>query len=221
MLSGAAARLILQLTLLIAMVRFLGPEQYGLFAIGAIVVAFSIYLSDVGIAYRLIQRKNVAREDGRFVFTWQIVLSIAVTALVSLNASRIASLFGEPNAAVVTSSLSAVCLVNALAAPALNLLTRALDFRRLQVSQLIGFVVGNLGVGLPIAAATHSAMAIVAAWTVQAIVTALLMSFVVLAPQRLALNRKFNQSRVAAIYQSPCTAVANHRGFRTIPAGTY
>lgn len=70
--------------------------------------------------------------------------------------------------------LSLLCLVNALAAPAINLLKRDLNFRALQISQTTSYFVGFVLVGIPLALAGHAVWSLVAAWSVQAVAGGLL-----------------------------------------------
>lgn len=168
--GGAAARLILQFGAQVVLARILGPEQYGIFAIGAIVISFSNFFSDIGLAYGLIQKKTVSANDVRFVFTWQIILGTAVTAAVFFAAESIARFFGDPRATSVVQALAAICLLNALAAPSLNLLKRELDFKRIQIAQIAGFILGYVVVGIPLALNGSQVWALVVAWLIQALV---------------------------------------------------
>lgn len=166
--TGAIVRLILQFAAQVVLARILGPEQYGIFAIGAIVISFSNFFSDIGLAYGLIHKKIVTAYDIRFVFTWQIVLGLTVTAVVFYTADGIALFFGDQRAAGVVQALAVICILNALAAPSLNLLKRALDFKRIQIAQIAGFIVGYVVVGIPLACYGSQVWALVAAWVMQA-----------------------------------------------------
>ena len=168
--SGALLRLLLQLAALVVLARLLGPQQYGLFAIGAIVVGFSGLFADIGLAYGLIQKPDVSDRDLRFVFTWQWLLGGAVTAVVYFGAGSLAAFFGEPRAAPVLQGLSPLCLLNALAAPSLNLLKRDLDFKRIQLAQAFSYALGYWVLGIPLALMGAQVWALVLAWTVQAAV---------------------------------------------------
>lgn len=173
--GGAVLRLVLQVGTQIALARMLGPAQYGIFAIGATVIGFSAFFSDIGLAYGLIQKASVNDRDIRFVFTWQILLGAVVSALVYLGSGVIAAFFGDARAAPVIQVLSALCLLNALAAPSLNLLKRQLDFKTIQLVQLASYVAGYLLVGIPLAIYGAQVWALVAAWLVQAVVSGLLL----------------------------------------------
>jgi lipopolysaccharide exporter len=173
--GGAAARILLQLCTQIALARILGPEQYGLFAIGAIVVSFSNFFSDIGIAYGLIQKQEVNDADLRFVFTWQIIIGSLVTAAIAYFSLPIANFFGDVNAQRVVYALSVVCLLNALAAPSNNMLKRNLNFKSIQIAQLVGYIFGYIAVGLPLALMGAQVWALVTAWIVQALITLVLL----------------------------------------------
>lgn len=173
--GGSVLRLLMQIGAQVVLARLLGPEQYGVFAIGAMVISFSGFFSDVGLAYGLIQKPDVSPRDVRFVFTWQVILGVAVSLAVWLAAGPIAGFFGEPRSVEVLQWLAGLCLLNALAAPSLNLLKRQLDFKRIQIAQLVSYVVGYLAVGIPLALHGAQVWALVAAWMVQAVVNLLLL----------------------------------------------
>ncbi|MCC7101087.1 MAG: lipopolysaccharide biosynthesis protein [Rubrivivax sp.] len=173
--GGTVVRLLLQVGAQVFLARLLGPEQYGIFAIGATVVSFSACLSDIGLAYGLIQKADVSARDVRFVFTWQVILGLLVTLGVWSGAGGIAAFFGELRARPVLEMLSVLCLLNALTAPSLNLLKRGLDFKRIQLSQIVSYVAGYIVVGIPMALAGWQVWALVTAWVVQAALNLLLL----------------------------------------------
>lgn len=168
-------RVTLQFGVQVALARILGPEQYGLFAIGAIVVSFSNFFSDIGIAYGLIQKREVREEDVRFVITWQLIIGSLVTFAVYLASGYIAAFFGESASQTVIEALAVICFLNALAAPSLNLLKRNLDFRRIQIAQNASYIIGYILCGIPLALFGAQVWALVAAWITQATVSLVLL----------------------------------------------
>lgn len=171
--GGTVVRMVLQIGSQVVLARLLGPTEYGVFAIGTLVITFSLFFADVGLAYGLIQKAAVTDRDIRFVFTWQILLGAAVAGLVALAAGPIAAFFGEPRAQEVVRVLSLLCLVNALAAPAMNLLKRDLNYRALQLGQIASYFIGFVLVGIPLALSGHAVWSLVAAWSVQALLAGL------------------------------------------------
>lgn len=172
---GALGKIFLQFFTQIFLARLLGPTEYGLFAISVLVVSLSNFLSDIGIAYGLIQKKDVSDSDVRFVFTWQIIIGVIISGAISLLAGPVAAMFGEPRAANVIGPLAIVCLINAVTAPSMNLLKRRLDFKRLQTAQLAGYIIGYIVVGVPLALVHPDVSSLVIAWITQASVALVIM----------------------------------------------
>jgi O-antigen/teichoic acid export membrane protein len=168
--SGSFVRVSLQFATQIALARILGPDQYGLFAIGVIVVNFGDFFADIGLAFGLVQKKHVSDVDVRFVLTWQIMVGFALAMTIAAMSGELAELLGDPRAEEVIFALAWICLLDALIAPSLNLLKRQLDFRRIQLSQLAGYVVGYIGVGLPMALTGWQVWSLVGAWLTQTLV---------------------------------------------------
>ena len=168
--GGALLRMVLQFAVQITIARALGPSEYGVFAIGLLVVTFSMFFADVGLSAQLIQKAEVSDDDIRFIFTFQVVIGGLVSATLLLASNAIATFFAEPRAADVVRALAVLCLVNAIASPANNLLRRHLQQKRLQACALGSYVVGFIFIGIPMALMTHSVWSLVVAWLVQGLV---------------------------------------------------
>lgn len=172
---GSFIKLAVQIAAQILLARILGPDQYGLFAMGVIVIGFSNFLSDMGIAYGLIQRQEVTDTHIRFVFTWQLVLGILVAACVALLAQPLADFFNEPRAALIILALAPLCFIQASTAVSLNLLKRAMDFKTIHMAGALSYFLGFVCVGIPMALAGYQVWALVAAWSVQTLVNLILL----------------------------------------------
>ena len=168
--GGSVIRIILQLVVQVALARLLGPQVYGVFALGVLVVGFASYFADFGLAYGLIQKLDASDDDIRFIWTWQCLLGAGVGATLLVLSGTLAQAFAKPEIQHVFAWLSVVCLLNALCAPSTNLLKKALDYRTIQFAQLSGYAIGYLGVGLPLALVGEGIHALVAAFVVQAAV---------------------------------------------------
>ena len=161
--AGMTMRIALQVFAQIALARILGPEQFGLFAVGMTIVMFSVFFVDVGFAIGLIQKKELTDDDVRFAFTVHLVLGIAVTAAVFLAAHPIAALMNDPRAAPVIQWLSLTCLLNSLMTPGTALLKRELRFKALNLAGVVSYAIGFVGIGLPMALAGAQVEALIAA----------------------------------------------------------
>jgi lipopolysaccharide exporter len=167
---STVARFALQLGAQVILARTLGPEIFGVFAIGMVVLTFANFVSGFGFSWSLLQREHVSDEDIRFAWTWQIGVGlVAMVALYSF-APLIASYFREPRSEMVIAWLSIACLLNAAAAPATYLLQRDLDFRAVGLIQVGSYALGYVVVGVPMALMGWGASSLVSAWLVQSAV---------------------------------------------------
>ncbi|RJG05775.1 lipopolysaccharide biosynthesis protein [Noviherbaspirillum cavernae] len=161
---GSILRALLQIGTQIILARILGPVEYGIFAIAATILSFSKFFSDIGISYGLIQKKTITDNDIKFVFTWQVILGIVVSLIVFFLAGPLSTFFNEPRLVPVIEVASVICFINAVCSPSLNLLKRELDFRSMQVAHIIGYIVGYIFIGIPMALNGNQVWALIAAF---------------------------------------------------------
>lgn len=173
-----AGRFGLQLVAQIVLARLLGPDNYGVYGIGMVILTFAAFLSGNAFSYNLMLQKDVHEDDVRFAFTWQVLAGVFCTAGMYLSAGTLAGFFGDLRVEPMVQWMSFACLLSALAGPSTCLLQRELNFRALGLIQLAGYGIGYLGVGIPMALSGYGAQALAAACLVQAAVT-LVASFAV------------------------------------------
>lgn len=171
---GTIVQFVLQLGSQIVLARILGPENYGLFAMGMVVLTFSNFVADFGFAWNLVQAQTLHEDDIRFVFTWQLISGSVVAAILFICAPAIAGFFKESRVEDIVRWLSLACIINAITAPATNLLRRKLDLRALSIIQVASYAVGYLAIGIPLAYFGAGVWALVAAWLSQALCNLLL-----------------------------------------------
>ena len=174
---GSVAQYGLSLLAQIILARLLGPENYGLFAMGVIVLTFSNFLSNFGFAWGLIQLQTVTVREIRFAFTWQFVSGGLVAGLLYVFAPEIAQYFHEPRVIPIVQWLSLACVMSAITAPANNLLRRNLDFRWINIVQVVSYSISYLLIGIPLAYYGAGVWSLVAAWLSQTFLTLLLTFF--------------------------------------------
>jgi lipopolysaccharide exporter len=164
---STAARFVLQLVAQVVLARILGPENYGVFGIGMVVLTLSNFLSSFGFGWNLLHKKDLSTEDIRFAFTWQVVAGSTAMVALYLSAPTLADYFREPRVLGVIQWLSLACLLSAAMAPSSNLLQRDLNFKAVGLIQVGSYAAGYLVVGIPMALAGMGVHALVAAWLVQ------------------------------------------------------
>ena len=162
------ARLLLQIGAQVALARMLGPQAFGLFAIGMVALTLAGFVSGFGLSWNLMQRAQIDEQDIRFAWTWQLLTGVLAVLALQALAPAMADAVKEPAAESVIRWLSWSCLLQAATAPATCLLTRALNFRALGLIQLGSYLFAYGLVGIGLAWAGLGVHALVAAWSVQA-----------------------------------------------------
>lgn len=148
---GSISRSGLQFLIGIVLARMLGPQPFGLVVVGITVLGLGGLISDFGLGSALVQRKQITRDDIRFVFTLQVIAGLALTVAVFLLADSIGRFFHQPDAVAVVQAMSPMFLIGAAGQTAAALLRRNLDFRRSQLAQFSAYAIGYLLLGIPLA----------------------------------------------------------------------
>jgi PST family polysaccharide transporter len=133
-----------------ALARLVGPESFGIVALGVVYVAFVEIFVTQGFSTSLVQRKNL--DDGHLDSAFWISITMATTLTVAtvLFAERVATIFAEPRLASVLRWLSLSLILMALSAVPQAALTRAMAFRALAGRSFLATLTGGI-VGLAMA----------------------------------------------------------------------
>jgi O-antigen/teichoic acid export membrane protein len=129
-------RILLQLLSVVVLARLLAPRDYGLLAVGLLVVGVGEVVRDLGLSTAAIRAPSLstAQRDGLF---WLNTAAGAVLALLAFaGAGLLAAGFGQPELADVVRVLALTFLLNGLAAQYRAGLTRDLRFGSLAASDL-------------------------------------------------------------------------------------
>ncbi|HZY20178.1 MAG TPA: oligosaccharide flippase family protein [Ramlibacter sp.] len=164
------ARFGLQLVAQVALARLLGPDNYGVYGIGMVVLTFATFLSGNSFSYILMLQDEIDDEDVRFAFTWQVIAGLACAGAMLLSAGAIAQFFNDARVEGMVHWMAAACVLLALSGPATCLLQRDLNFRAIGLIQLVSYALGYLALGVPMALAGWGAQALAAACVAQAAV---------------------------------------------------
>jgi len=171
---STAAKFVLQLAVNIAVARLLGPDSYGLFALGTLVLMLATFFSDFGLGWGLMQRQHINDEQIRFVFTWQTLTGLLGALLLVTTAPLIAGFMRDPRLAEVVRWLALTCVLNGMASTVNNLLRRELRFKTIALIQIQSYLLAYAVFGLPMAVFGYGVWSLVAAWVVQALALLLL-----------------------------------------------
>lgn len=172
---GTAGRVLVQMTVQIALARLLGPEAFGSFATVMLVMGLGSLVAEAGLSSSLIREKEISDNTIRFTFTWLLIAGSAVAVLAYVLAQSLADLFQNQQLVLIVCAMTPGFLLQALGSVSLALLRRALQHRFIQLSQLLSYSIGFALIGIPCAIAGLDVWSLVIAWNVQCALASILL----------------------------------------------
>ncbi len=145
----------------LVLARLLTPTDFGLVAMALVVTGFVIAFSDLGLGAALVQRHAIDERDRSTVFWIGLGAGVLLTAVGIALSGPLAYFYGEPAVQGLMAALSLSFVVTALGATQRALLTREMDFRRLELSTIAGVYMGG-AIGVVCAVAGWGPWALVA-----------------------------------------------------------
>jgi lipopolysaccharide exporter len=149
--AGSAIRAVSSIAITVVLARILGPEPFGLVTAAWLVIGLANLVADLGLGSALLQRSTVSESDVRYAFTMQVCVGLGLMILVVLAGPLIAQIFNEAKVVPVVQAMSLIFVLQTFGAVALALLKRNMDFRSIQVARISSYLVGFIGLGIPLA----------------------------------------------------------------------
>jgi O-antigen/teichoic acid export membrane protein len=134
----------LQFVTTIVLARLLTPRDYGLAAMVLIFRRVVMLFSDFALTPALVQRPVLTESDRSTAFWTSVSLGTCFTVIGILLSNVIAALYGQPEVEPLFIAFSFSFLLVSLGATQAALLTRDLDFRSLEIRNIIGTVLGSV-----------------------------------------------------------------------------
>jgi O-antigen/teichoic acid export membrane protein len=151
---------IARISVAVLLARALSPHDYGEIGMAAVFVTLVLIFSDMAFGTALIQRPEITEEHRSTIFWLTSGVGLLLTVAGYFAAPMIASFYGEPAVANIFRVLSLTFLITALGATHSALLTRAMDFRGLELRQI----------GAVTAGAVTAVVGVVLGWGLWAVV---------------------------------------------------
>jgi O-antigen/teichoic acid export membrane protein len=165
--SGVAWKAISQVLLqvsriIVALVvaHLLSPHEWGVAAMVMVVVGFMVAITDNALGPALVQKPDLTEEDKSTVLWLNVALGIFLAVAGTALAGPLANFYHEPAVRPLFIAASLGFLVSCLGSTHSALLMRAMDFRQLELRQIIATVIGGAA-GVSIALMHFGAWAIV------------------------------------------------------------
>lgn len=160
--------------------RILTPDEFGLFAIASLVLAFLEIITDTGINVFLIQGEGEIKKYLNTAWVVSIARGILITTIMYLGASFISDYFNSPNAYPLLVFMSIVPFVRGLINPLIITYQKELQFQKEFLVRFFIFLT-DASIATIVALITHSAISMV--WGIFAgVVLEVILSFAIFKP---------------------------------------
>ncbi|MEX1199539.1 MAG: lipopolysaccharide biosynthesis protein [Methylophaga sp.] len=169
MMSGQAGKVILQMLNLIILARLLKPESFGLVAMIVALFGIGEIIRDCGLSTAAIQARELTHKQASNLFWANLAIGGVLTLIAYLLAHTIADFYNRIELIEIAQFLSVIFLLNGAASQFKAKLNRDLKFGFLITVELLGTLIG-IAVGIYLAYAGYSYMAIVYQQIVQAVI---------------------------------------------------
>lgn len=129
-----------QMVSVVVLSRLLSPEDFGLVAMCAPVIAFLGMLQNFGLVQATIQKKDLLASDVNFLFWINVGISIVLAAGMILTSPLIADFYGDQRIGPLLAALSATIVISGLGAQHSALLNRRMAFGTIAMLSVTGAV---------------------------------------------------------------------------------
>ena len=177
-------RFVLQLTVMIILARLVRVDQFGLLALAMVATNLFIRISEVGIYYAVVQRKDLTDKHVRVAFTLSTLFGLFFMAVVYMTAPLAGALLRSDEVTPILRLMSMIFLFMNLGSIAMGLLQKKLDYRNLLIAELCSYVVGYALVSVALALLGYGVWALAWASVIQFLLRSALLLWLSPHPKR-------------------------------------
>ncbi len=134
----------IRLGTLAILARMLTPTEFGVFAAGVTVIEFARPMSTLCMDHALVQSRTLTAESIAFASAFALGLSLAVAAVIALNANMVLLLYDDPQVPGLLVGLAWSVPLAAVSSLLLAILRRDLAFRALSIIALLSSTIASL-----------------------------------------------------------------------------
>lgn len=137
-----SVRVATQIVSVIVLSRLLSPQDFGVVAMCAPVLAFIALFQDFGLTQATIQKTGIRHEEVNYLFWVNVAVSAALACVLAGAAPLVAAFYGEPRVTGLVAAFGLQIMAYGLGAQHLALLTRRMQFARLAAIDVASAVLG-------------------------------------------------------------------------------
>lgn len=140
--ASQAVMVATQMGSVVILSRLLAPEEFGLVAMCAPVLALIGMLQDFGLVQATVQKPDLRHEEVNFLFWVNVALSAALALLLLLISPLVALFYQEPRIGPLIAAMALIVAANGLGAQHAALLNRRMEYGRIAIIGVVGAVAG-------------------------------------------------------------------------------
>ncbi|WP_026621887.1 polysaccharide transporter, PST family (plasmid) [Ensifer sp. WSM1721] len=137
-----AVKMATQILSVILLSRLLSPQDFGVVAMSAPVLAFVALFQDFGLTQATVQKNSITHEEVNYLFWVNVAVSVALACLMVGMAPLIARFYGEPRVGSLIAAMALQIIAYGLGAQHLALLNRRMAFGRLAMVEIASVIAG-------------------------------------------------------------------------------
>ncbi len=161
------------------MARLLNPSDFGLVAMGNVVLSFGSYFAQMGMGSAIIQKEEITKEQIKAAFTSSVFLGFIFLILTFLLAPLTRYIFDNQSVIPLVRVMGLSFLLNGFSLTALALIRRELKFKALAIAEVISFSIGYIIVGIGSALIGFGVWSLVFASLVQSALIAIMVFIII------------------------------------------
>ncbi len=148
---GVGAHIVFQIAANVGFARLLGPDAFGLFAIGLLVTGVLKIITDLGLGAAVARAQTLERGALREAFIRLLACGLLGGVTLAATAELIAALMDEPRLAAILRCFALAFLCFPVVTLCGGVLQQRLEHKKSQFASVLGYAFGYLGVGLTLA----------------------------------------------------------------------
>jgi O-antigen/teichoic acid export membrane protein len=196
---------IINISYLMIMGRLLTKEAFGIFALASVVIAYINMFTEFGLGAALIQKKEISKEEIGFTFYANLIVGVVLFLSLLVLAPFITNFYNDKFSIIFLLVLGSQLIIKSLSIVSRSLLVRDLDFKKIFLAQGVGYFIGCIVVGIPMAYLGFEEWALSAALIVTAFYSSIVLYYY--RPHSLVVPKNFKKFRGIVSYGIQLTKV--------------
>jgi len=188
-LVSTSSQQILRVAFTVALARMIGPNDFGIAATAAIYVGVTQLFIDSGFGAALVQKEKIDDDDIGSVFWINMLVGAVMVVATLLVAPYIADYFHTPELTAVLRVSSILVIINAFDVVPTAILNRALAWRPMAISQVLGVLIGGVASVVAAAMGARYWAVVIQAIVIGLVDTGILVAYTGAPPMRASLQR--------------------------------